>query len=100
MKPKDNELQRRSGSDPVLPSGARADISSPPLHPVPDEPTTYFEIERRKSAAPEIGGDKIGGDLPPMPASSPWAGDPVPDEPTIDRREDGDIMGTPIDQLP
>jgi hypothetical protein len=100
MKPKDNELQRqRSGGDSGIGPRVSADTSSPsPLHPTPDpEPSTYFEIEQRRLHNP--GEDKVGA-LPPQPPTSPWATDPVPDEPTIDRSDDGDVMGVPIDQLP
>jgi hypothetical protein len=67
-----------------------------------DKPaSTYFEWQRRSINNPEKKGE--GGDvssLPAMPASSPWAADPVPPEPLIDRSaEDGDVMGVAIDQL-
>jgi hypothetical protein len=101
MKPKDTELQRRSGSAPVLGSGTRAGISSPPLRPGDREPVTLFELARRSIANPPPGETPALGDaIPLLPPSSPWAADPVPSEPTIDRSEDGDVMGTPIDQLP
>jgi hypothetical protein len=57
------------------------------------EPSTYFEIEQRRLVNPRE--EKVGGDissLPELPATSPWSRDPVPDEPTIDRREDGDTL--------
>ena len=57
------------------------------------EPTTYFQIERSCLVNPRE--EKVSSDissLPPQPASSPWSRDPVPDEPTIDRREDGDTL--------
>ena len=41
----------------------------------------------------------ISAEIPPLPPSSPWASDPVPDEPLIDRSDDGDEMGVEIDQL-
>jgi hypothetical protein len=87
-KPQDTTLQRRSGRSPVG-GGFSADTSSPPLHPS-DEPSTYFEIEQRRLHNP--GEDKVGN-LPPQPPTSPWARDPVPDEPLIDRSiEDGDTI--------
>jgi hypothetical protein len=103
MKPKDTELQRRSGDAPVLGSGTSADTSSPPLHPshAEREPVTYFELQRRQLSSDPADSGGTSADLPPLPPSSPWAGpDPVGPEPTIDRSEDGDVMGTPIDQLP
>jgi hypothetical protein len=75
----------------------------PPKPPTDDgsrEPVTYFELQRRRDATPEPGeaaGDDIAS-LPPLPASSPWSGDQLP-EPTIDRTEDGDTVGVAIDQL-
>jgi hypothetical protein len=73
------------------------------MQPKPDdpEPSTYFEIEQRRLNNP--GESKVGSDvsqLPPQPSGSPWSEDPVPPEPPIDRSEDGDVMGTAIDQLP
>jgi hypothetical protein len=69
------------------------------LRPGDREPVTYFELERRKTADPN---EPPSGAIPPLPSSSPWARDPVPDEPTIDRSEDGDgdTMGVDINQLP
>jgi hypothetical protein len=92
MKPKDTPLQRRSGSAPVIPSGTRAGISSPPLRPGDREAVTYFELERRSSANPGEDPPPSPGDvLPALPPSSPWHHDPVGPEPTIDRTEDGDF---------
>jgi hypothetical protein len=65
-----------------------------------DRPLTYHELQRRLSANPELGPSPIKpGDepLPPLPPESPWAGDPVPDEPLIEG--DSNTMGVPIDQL-
>jgi hypothetical protein len=62
------------------------------------EPVSYFQLEQRRRANP--GEEKPNSDfseLGPMPASSPWSGD-QPAEPTIDRSEDGDNVGVPIDQ--
>jgi hypothetical protein len=97
-KPPDNEpktlfelQRRRSGSGPVLGSGTSADSPRlPSLHPS-DEPSTYFEIEQRRLDNP--GEDKVGVvTMPQLPPTSPWAGDPVPDEPLIDRSEDSDFI--------
>jgi hypothetical protein len=103
MKPKDNELQRRAGSTPVLGSGQSADRLPSPLHPTRPgdrEPVSYFELQRRSlNSDPDIA-PRTDAKLPPLPSSSPWAKDPVPDEPTIDRTEDGDVMGVDINQLP
>jgi hypothetical protein len=53
------------------------------------EPVTYFQLEqRRRQLEP---GEAISDDLPPLPASSPWSGDQLP-EPTVDRTEDGDYF--------
>ena len=55
------------------------------------EPVSYFQLEQRRRAGP--GEEKPCFDiaeLGPLPKSSPWSGDQLP-EPTIDRsREDGD----------
>jgi hypothetical protein len=89
MKPKDTELQRRSGSDdPVLGSGTSAD--RPPLRPGDREPVTFFELARRSNA--DLGETPTDNAIPSLPPSSPWHHDPVPDEPTIDRTEDGDTI--------
>jgi hypothetical protein len=75
-------------------------MSAPKTRPGDREPVTYFELQRRRDATPEPGeaaGDDISK-LPPLPASSPWSGNQLP-EPTIDRTEDGDFVGVPIDQL-
>jgi hypothetical protein len=55
-----------------------------------DEPRSYFEFEQRKRTNPELGVGAISGNMkyPRLPASSPWASDPVPPEPSIDRSED------------
>jgi hypothetical protein len=71
-------------------------MSAPPPKPHDSgdkEPSTYFEIEQARLDNP--GEAKVGGtvhQLPPLPASSPWAGDPVGPEPTINREEDGDTI--------
>ena len=54
------------------------------------EVTTYFQLQRNRDGLPEIGESKPVPVMPPLPPTSPWHRDPVPDEPTIDRREDGD----------
>jgi hypothetical protein len=60
----------------------------PPLDDDPLEPVSYFTLEeRRRSSDTKLGGEK----MPPLPATH-WSNDIVPDEPTIDRREDGDII--------
>jgi hypothetical protein len=92
------DLQRRPDSAPVLGSGV-ADCHQPPLRPGDREPVTYFELARRSKVDP--GDTPAPGDtIPPQPSSSPWASDPVGPEPLIDRTEDADVMGVPIDQLP
>jgi hypothetical protein len=72
-----------------------------PGKPTDDEPPrTVFEFERRrrKLEPGEQASDDIS-QLPPLPASSPWGAGPGPgDEPLIDRREDADTTGVPIDQ--
>jgi hypothetical protein len=56
-----------------------------------DAPKTYFEWELRKVSKPEDKGEIYINKYPPLPRSNPWARDPVPDEPLIDRSgEDGD----------
>jgi hypothetical protein len=63
----------------------------PPSDISPDAPaeaTSYFELERRRGGETKLGGEP----LPALPASSPWASDPVPPEEPVDRREDGDVF--------
>jgi hypothetical protein len=99
---KPTELQRRSGSGPDIAPGTSADNSSPPLHPLRPgdrEPTTYFELQRKGLSSDPDSLRGISAEIPPLPPSSPWASDPVPDEPLIDRSDDGDEMGVEIDQL-
>jgi hypothetical protein len=64
----------------------------------PVEPTSYFQLERRRAGDTKLGGEPL---TTPLPTSSPWSGgNPGPgDEPTIDRSEDGDVMGVPLDDL-
>jgi hypothetical protein len=67
------------------------------------EPSTYHQLQRNRDGLPEPGEEKPGGEvasLPPQPPTSPWSGDPCGDEPLVDRSEDSDVMGTPIDLLP
>jgi hypothetical protein len=68
-------------------------MSRPKSHDDSDEPQTMFEWQRRSINNPELGGEGKG-DVPPMPASSPWAAsiDEICGvEPTIDRSaEDAD----------
>jgi hypothetical protein len=54
------------------------------------EPATYFEIEQRRLVNPDEEKASVGPKMPKLPSTSPWSRDPVPDEPTVDRREDGD----------
>ena len=61
----------------------------------PLEPVTYFQLEQRRGGETKLGGQA----MPPLPKTH-WSNDPVPDEPLINREDDGDQMGTPIDQLP
>jgi hypothetical protein len=58
-----------------------------------DEPLTYFGFERRKRANPELGVGAISDNMkyPRLPETSPWASDPVPAEPSVDRSEDASI---------
>jgi hypothetical protein len=63
---------------------------SPATQDSDDEPATFFEIEQRRLNNP--GESRVNSDfrqLPPLPASSPWASE-NPTEPLIDRTEDGD----------
>jgi hypothetical protein len=71
-----------------------------PKPPDEPEPSTYFEYERARRSVTNPGEDAVSGaaPLPRLPPSSPWHHDPVPDEPTINREEDGDAFGVPIDQ--
>jgi hypothetical protein len=64
-----------------------------------DEPqvTTYFELQRNRDGLPEPGEEKPAPVMPPLPSTSPWHHDPVPDEPTIEG--DSNTMDIPIDQL-
>jgi hypothetical protein len=67
-----------------------------------DRPLTYFELQRRLSANPELGPSppKPGDEqLPPLPPDSPWAGDPVGPEPLINRTEDGDTTGSSMTEV-
>jgi hypothetical protein len=60
----------------------------PPKTPADDAPAkTYFEHAWK---FPEPSGAKPGDAYPKLPSTNPWARDPVPDEPSIDRREDSD----------
>jgi hypothetical protein len=59
-----------------------------------DEPRTFFEIEQRRLNNP---GESKPGDLPPLPANSPWGSGPAPGrEELIDRREDAATGGPNI----
>jgi hypothetical protein len=74
-------------------------MSAPKTRAGDREPVTYFELQRRRDNTPEPGeatSDDIAS-LPPLPSTSPWSGNQLP-EPTIDRTEDGDFVGFPIDQ--
>jgi hypothetical protein len=48
-------------------------------------------MERRRRQLDEPGGNEPG-DIPKLPADSPWASDPVGPEPLIDRTEDADFI--------
>jgi hypothetical protein len=50
------------------------------------EPTSYFLLEQRRRALENEA--EISLVYPPLPASSPWASDPVGKEPLINREED------------
>jgi hypothetical protein len=54
-----------------------------------DEPTTIFAWERRRRGLDET--QPISDEYPKLPATSPWAADPVGKEPAIDRSCDGNI---------
>jgi hypothetical protein len=60
------------------------------------EVTTYFQLQRNRDGLPEPGEEKPAPVMPPLPPSSPWHHDPVPDEPTIDRTEDAATGGPNI----
>jgi hypothetical protein len=67
-------------------------MSSKP-HDEPAEATTYFQVQRNRDGLPEQGESKTAPVMPSLPASSPWSAENViPDEPTIDRSEDGDFI--------
>jgi hypothetical protein len=73
-------------------------MSAPKTRPGDREPISYFEMERRRRQLDEPG-ENEPGDVPALPPSSPWSSaNVIPDEPLIDRREDGDTTGFPIDQ--
>ena len=59
-----------------------------------DEPeaTTYFQLQRNRDGLPDPGESIPAPVMPPLPPTSPWHHDPVPDEPTINREEDGDTI--------
>jgi len=61
----------------------------------PPTPTTYSEIANR----PLADLPKPSNTVPPLPPSSPWSADPVPDERLIDGSGEGDRFGVPIDQV-
>jgi hypothetical protein len=67
-----------------------------------NEPSTYFQWEQQRRRKLDEQPGTVSDDLshlPPLPASSPWGAGPGPgDEPLVDRREDGDTTGVPIDQ--
>jgi hypothetical protein len=53
------------------------------------EPSTFYEIEKRRLENP---GESRSGGVPKLPPESPWAAEQLP-EPTIDRsREDGNTI--------
>jgi hypothetical protein len=57
------------------------------------EATTYFQLQRNRDGIPEPGEEKPAPVMPKLPPESPWAADPVPPEPTIDRSiEDGPFI--------
>ena len=63
------------------------------------EVTTYFQLQRNRDGLPEQGESKTAPVMPSLPASSPWSAENViPDEPTIDRSEDGDFINIHGDQ--
>jgi hypothetical protein len=59
------------------------------MTPKPEpEPTSYFLLEQRRRLLDDERG--IADAYPRLPTSSPWASDPVPAEPLINRSEDSD----------
>jgi hypothetical protein len=64
--------------------------NKPPKSPQDEapKPNTYFGWQSA------LADDKpnTAADLPPQPASSPWASDPVGPEPLINREDDGDTI--------
>ena len=75
-------------------------MSPSPIPPLEDDDpsaaVSYFTLEeRRRSGETKLCGEK----LPVLPATH-WSNDPCGPEPLINREDDGDVMGTPIDQLP
>ena len=55
--------------------------------------TTYYEVQRNRDSVAEAGEAKPG-DVPKLPATSPWSAENmIPDEPTVDRSiEDGPFI--------
>jgi hypothetical protein len=65
----------------------------------PREPDTYFSRAQQSDPAQPF--EPVPTlQVPRLPASSPFAGDPVPPEPTIDATDCSDRLGYPIDQMP
>jgi hypothetical protein len=60
------------------------------------EVTTYFQLQRNRDSVSEVGEAKPG-DVPKLPATSPWSAENmIPDEPLIDRSEDAATGGPNI----
>jgi hypothetical protein len=68
------------------------------IRPGDRAPTSYFQLERARRQLDEPGENEVG-DFPKLPPTSPWSSaNVIPDEPLVDRREDGDVTGVPTDQ--
>jgi hypothetical protein len=52
-----------------------------------DEPRTLHELQKRRSANPEVFVGEGSDPVPKLPPESPWTTQ-LPDEPLIDRTED------------
>jgi hypothetical protein len=57
-----------------------------PTKPPDAEPVAYSQLEQRRRLLDDE--TEISPVYPRLPSSSPWASDPVPAEPLIDRSED------------
>jgi hypothetical protein len=62
------------------------------------EPDTYFSRARQPDLSKPLE-PKPTLQVPRLPASSPWSGDPVPAEPLHDGTAEGITLGYPIDRV-